>query len=252
MFGDFITLCFDQIVNHAAKFSEMYNDRVSTPLLVRTPMGGGRGYGPTHSQNLEKHLAGVPGITVLVLHSRTRMAAVFEALRTLSRPLVMIENKLLYKERPDAPVPVGYVARETRGDFPTTILSPDGEPDLTVVAFGRMAVVAEQAISELARTEEILPELVLPLRVWPLDMEPILQSVSRSHRLLVVEEGSAGFDLGAEVVASVAVTSKGRRPVLARRIASRPVAIPSSPDLEKCVLPQVADVREACLELFDA
>ncbi|MFV0276921.1 MAG: hypothetical protein ACK5HY_07025, partial [Parahaliea sp.] len=65
MFGDFLTLCFDQILNHAAKFRGMYNRQVENPLVVRTPMGGGRGYGPTHSQNLEKHFAGVPGLRVL-------------------------------------------------------------------------------------------------------------------------------------------------------------------------------------------
>ena len=68
MFGDFLGLCFDQLVNHAAKFRAMYNERVSSAIVVRTPMGGGRGYGPTHSQNLEKHFVGVPGLRVLVLH----------------------------------------------------------------------------------------------------------------------------------------------------------------------------------------
>ncbi len=70
MFGDFLALCFDQLLNHAAKFHGMYNGRASSAIVVRTPMGGGRGYGPTHSQNLEKHLVGVPGLRVLVLHGR--------------------------------------------------------------------------------------------------------------------------------------------------------------------------------------
>jgi 2-oxoisovalerate dehydrogenase E1 component len=251
MFGDFLSLCFDQLVNHAAKFVGMYNGRVTNPLLVRTPMGGGRGYGPTHSQNLEKHIAGIPGLTVLVLHGRTRIRAVFGALREHSGPVVMIENKLLYRERPDAPLPAGYAVRESRSAFPTTLLTPVAAPDLTLVAFGRMSVLAEAAVADLAETEEVFAELVLPLRVSPLDVAPILDSVCRTGKLLVVEEGAAGFDLGAEVIAAVAVAWRVARPLAVRRIAAQAVPIPSSPDLERNVLPQTADIRAACLELFD-
>ena len=86
MFGDFMTLCFDQLVNHAAKFNGMYDGRVTVPILVRAPMGGGRGYGPTHSQNLEKHLAGAPGLALLVLHGRTAIAGLFADLRSIRGP----------------------------------------------------------------------------------------------------------------------------------------------------------------------
>ena len=77
MFGDFITLAADQLVNHAAKFRWMYNDQVRVPLVIRTPMGGRRGYGPTHSQTLEKLFLGVPGLKVLAptAHRRSRRAA---------------------------------------------------------------------------------------------------------------------------------------------------------------------------------
>ena len=252
MFGDFTTLCFDQLVNHAAKFAGMYNGRVVIPVLVRTPMGGGRGYGPTHSQNLEKHLAGVPGLTLLVLHGRTRIAPLFARLKRHSGPVVMIENKLLYRERADGPLPEGYAAHETRSTFATTVLSPQAVPDVTVVAFGRMSVLAEQALAELAHEEEILIELVLPLSVWPLDTARIVQSVARTGRLLVVEEGAAGFDLGSEVIAAVAVSSRRTGGLACRRIAAQPVPIPSGPELERAVLPQVAAIRSACLELFDA
>lgn len=252
MFGDFLSLCFDQLLNHAAKFNGMYNGQVTVPLVVRSPMGGGRGYGPTHSQNLEKHLAGIPGITLLVLHGRSRIGAVFEALKGCTGPVVMIENKLLYREKADAPVPGGYAAFETDCAFPTTLLSPDGVPDVTVVAFGRMSVIAEQVLADLAQSEEIYVELVLPLQVWPLKMAPIVQSVSRTGKLLVVEEGAAGFDLGAEVIAAVAVECRSAQRLAIRRIAARAVPIPSSLELEHEVLPQAKDIRAACLELFDA
>src|SRR5262249_23154430 len=137
MFGDFLTLCFDQLMNHAAKFVGMYNHQVANPLVVRTPMGGGRGYGPTHSQNLEKHFVGIPGITTLVLHGRTRIRQMYRLLGQLESPLLMIENKLLYRERTDAPLPPGYENRVSGEGFQTTVLVPEPSADITLVALGR-------------------------------------------------------------------------------------------------------------------
>ena len=80
MFGDFLTLAADQIVNHASKFKWMYNDQVTVPTIIRTPMGGRRGYGATHSQCLEKHFLGVPGTVVLALHHRFDPHRLYESL----------------------------------------------------------------------------------------------------------------------------------------------------------------------------
>ena len=197
MFGDFLGLCFDQILNHAAKFHGMYNRQVTNPLVIRTPMGGGRGYGPTHSQNIEKHFVGIPGVRVLVLHCRTRIEAMYRALRDCRTPVLIIENKLLYRERGDAPLPGACVMFETGDEFPATVLRPDGEPDLTLVAFGRMSVLAERAAAQLRDEEEIEVELIFPLQVSPFNPHVVLDSVARTGKLLVVEEGAAGFDLGA-------------------------------------------------------
>ncbi len=251
MFGDFMTLCFDQIVNHAAKFAGMYDGRVTTPILVRTPMGGGRGYGPTHSQNLEKHLAGVPGLVLLVMHGRTNVAGMFESVRLQSGPVVLIENKLLYREYLDAPLPDGCSASETLAPFPTTRIAADGAADLTVVAFGRMSLLVEKVANELAQSEEIQLEILLPLQVAPFDIAPVMESVLRTGRLLVVEEGASGFDLASEVIAAVSVAWRGDRPLRAARVAAEAVPIPSSASLEIEVLPSVDSIRDACLALYD-
>src|SRR5262249_35088646 len=155
MFGDFLTLAFDQLLNHAAKFRGMYNGQVVNPLVVRTPMGGGRGYGPTHSQNLEKHFVGVAGLTVLALHARTPVSAVYQPLAATETPVLVLENKLLYRERCDTPPPPSYRVLETDAAYPTTVLSPSSAPDLTIVAFGRMGLLAEKAARTLAETEEV-------------------------------------------------------------------------------------------------
>jgi 2-oxoisovalerate dehydrogenase E1 component len=250
MFGDFLGLCFDQLVNHAAKFRGMYNGRVSSAIVVRTPMGGGRGYGPTHSQNLEKHFAGIPGLRVVVLHGRTRVAALYADLRESRDPTLIVENKLLYRERGDAALPPGYEALETTDAFPTTVLRSTTAPDLTIVAFGRMSTLAEQVAAEL-HAEEICAEIVLPLCVSPFDARPVLESVARTGKLLVIEEGAAHFDLASEVIASAAQGFRGAGRLHVRRVAAHARPLPNALPLELEALPSVAAVRAACLELYD-
>jgi 2-oxoisovalerate dehydrogenase E1 component len=250
MFGDFLTLCFDQLVNHAAKFQAMYNQQVSNPIVVRTPMGGGRGYGPTHSQNLEKYLVGVPGLTVLIFHGRTCPREVYATLRAVDAPVLMIENKLLYRERSDAPLPSGYTALVSGQPFPTTILRPTDKPDVTVVGLGRMSVLAERAAARLAAEEEVSLELIFPLALSPFDPGPVLESVARTGKLLVVEEGTAGYDLASEVITEASLGWRGVAPLRVSRLAARPMPIPSAIALEQEVLPAEADIVAACLDLY--
>jgi 2-oxoisovalerate dehydrogenase E1 component len=250
MFGDFLALCFDQLLNHAAKFRDMYNGRVSSAIVVRTPMGGGRGYGPTHSQNLEKHVVGVPGLRVLVLHGRAPIASLYSALRGSEEPTLIIENKLLYRERTEAALPPTYELAETAEPYPTTALRPKGAADVTVVAFGRMSLLAEQVAAELV-AEEIGLDLLFPLSVSPFDARPLHESIARTGKLVVLEEGTAHFDLASEVVARAVEGYRGTRCLRVRRVAAQPRPIPSALELELGVLPSAASLREACLELYD-
>jgi 2-oxoisovalerate dehydrogenase E1 component len=250
MFGDFLGLCFDQLLNHAAKFCGMYNGRVENPLVVRTPMGGGRGYGPTHSQNIEKHFVGIPGLTVIVMHARTRVAELYAGLRRMREPVLVVENKLLYRESYAAPLPPGYSMRHGAGAFGPTLLRHARPADLTVVAFGRLSVLTERAMARLAE-EEIYVEAVFPLEVWPLDPAPIVESVGRTRKLLVVEEGASGFDLGSEVIASVTTVQHAEHGVRMRRIGTHPMPIPNALELERTILPSEESIFAACVELFD-
>ncbi|MDQ7007946.1 MAG: hypothetical protein Q9Q40_12005 [Acidobacteriota bacterium] len=100
MFGDFITLGLDQVINHIAKFREMYDEQVRVPLVVRTPMGGRRGYGPTHSQSLEKLLVGIPGLTVVAASEYHDLRDMLLAAIACDDPVFFIENKLLYGRSP--------------------------------------------------------------------------------------------------------------------------------------------------------
>ncbi len=97
MFGDFICLAFDQIMNHITKFPAMYNGQASCPITIRTPMGGGRGYGPTHSQSLEKFLVGIPGLNVAAISALHDIERFYRhAVLESGEPTVVIEHKLLY------------------------------------------------------------------------------------------------------------------------------------------------------------
>lgn len=267
MFGDFITLAADQLINHAAKFRWMYNGQVRLPLLVRTPMGGRRGYGPTHSQTLEKLFLGIPGLRVLAPCAFSAGQAdgpglLLERLILESEdPTLFVENKLLYllpvldedslPEFRMAVVSSGPTPKMVLPDAlspfpcPTYTLSLRGAPApvLTLAAYGYMAELARQAALRLAYELEIFVDLVAPAQLAPADAAPILASVERTGRLLVIEEGSMALGWGAEIVARAA-ESLGPRLKHARRLAALDLPIPASGPLEAAVLPGVAEIFE--------
>jgi pyruvate/2-oxoglutarate/acetoin dehydrogenase E1 component len=148
-------------------------------------------------------------------------------------------------------LPGDHVLLEIGDEFPATVLRPAGEPDITLVAFGRMSILAERAAARLRQEEELEVELIFPLEVSPFRLHAVLGSAARTGRLLVVEEGAIGFDLGAEVIASASIAHRGKAPLRCRRLAARSIPIPSSTVLEQQVLPSIEGIMTACLELFD-
>jgi acetoin:2,6-dichlorophenolindophenol oxidoreductase subunit beta len=252
MFGDFLTLCFDQIVNHIAKYEAMYNGKVTCPVIIRTPSGGGRGYGPTHSQSLEKHFIGVPHLRVVASSLVHDPAAVLRALLAQDSPVLQIEHKLLYPLHmmvPSAGRIEGHIADEhvTADGLPTVSIRPVPREDcsFTVLAYGYQAELARSVLSRLAVEEEIFGELVVPSQIAPLDWEPIDASVSATRSLLVIEEGVEGFTWGSEIAARISSRFFGalRRPVATA--ASDPTVIPSSKTLEAAMLMTAERVEQA-------
>ncbi|MBX9622820.1 MAG: hypothetical protein K2X82_03310 [Gemmataceae bacterium] len=249
MFGDFLGLAFDQILNHAAKFRFMYGGQVSTPIVVRTPMGGRRGYGPTHSQSIEKHFLGIPDTRVLALHGRYDPGLVYDELfATLDRPTLVVENKLLYGLKVTDAAPAGFSYQHTDGPFPTTRLWPGGGPDLTVLCYGGLLPEAEAAAASLFDEDEVAAEVICPLQLYPFDPRPLVESVRRTGRLVVVEEGQAFAGFGAEAIAAV-VEQVGRR-VAVRRVGPPAAPIPACGPLEKAWLPTAPAVVRAAREVM--
>ena len=246
MFGDFLTLIVDQVINHIAKFRWMYNDAVKVPLVIRTPMGGGRGYGPTHSQSLEKLYLGVPGIHVVaVTHFGDPQDLLHQAIFRDGEPVLFIEHKSLYPlsiwddQDRDLEREVGWTAL----GYPTYALRLRASPPahLTLIAYSYMAEVARQAMIQLAYQAEIFCELVVPTQLRPYDERMLTESVQRTGRALVIEEGTLSFGWGAEILARIAEQSSVN-PIRVGRIGAAEHPIPASPLLERATLPNVEDI----------
>jgi pyruvate/2-oxoglutarate/acetoin dehydrogenase E1 component len=252
MFGDFLTLAADQLINHAAKYRWMYNDQVRVPLVVRTPMGGRRGYGPTHSQTLEKHFLGAAGLQVVAPSTIGDPGALLAGLILENdEPLLFIENKLQYLEPTLDPAQAGDFAIAASGDPPVYRLRIKGSPEpvLTVTAYGYMADLTRQVLLDLAYRQEIFAELIVPVRLAPYEMEPVFDSVAATGRLLAVEEGNYTLGWGAEILARAA-GHPGLRLQAARRVAAVDLPIPASGPLEALALPQKATIAQAIREML--
>ncbi|MBI3653763.1 MAG: pyruvate dehydrogenase [Acidobacteria bacterium] len=250
MFGDFLTLAADQIINHAAKFRYMYNEQVSIPVIIRTPMGGKRGYGPTHSQCLEKHFFGIPDTRVLALHHRYDPARIYDRLfATLDCPALVIENKILYGEFISEDAPEGFVWENTDGDFPTSRLRPHATPDVTIVCYGGMLLDVERAVDRLFEDHEIVAEVICPVELYPLRIAPILASVESSRRLVVVEEGQLFSGFGAELLAAIHERAPGLL-TMAKRLGPPPSPNPAAKPAELKMLPTTDSIISSIVEVI--
>lgn len=247
MFGDFIMLAADQWINHAAKFQYMYANQATVPLVLRTPMGGKRGYGPTHSQSLEKHLLGVPGTQVLALHNRYDPALLYESLlKNVDKPTLVIENKVLYGEKVSAEALDGYKWFHSSHPFPISYMHTESPADLIILCMGGMLSEVEKAVAQLFIEHDVVAEVICPTQIFPLQIEAILSLVQQSGKLLLVEEGHGFCGFTAEVLAEIYERDPGTR---IRRVYSHAQHIPSSKPLELEVLPNAARIVRDALVL---
>ena len=246
MFADFVTLCMDQIFNHAVKFPGMYPD-TSVPLVVRTPNGGGRGYGPTHSQCPENLMAAVPGLTVLAPSHRHPIGAMLKsAVLSWPNPTVFFEHKLLYGEPAG---PAGFTPLDPHPEdhglelFPTMVRRADS-PDVTLVTYGGMLPAVEQLATELI-AEELSVEIVGPALLNPWPRHQLCEHLLQREAVVVVEEGYAETGFGCALGA--ALLERGFRGRFAR-VSSPPVPIPAARSLETGILPGRSRMLDAVLQ----
>lgn len=259
MFGDFLMLCADQIVNHATKFSYMYSEQLGVPLTIRTPMGGYRGYGPTHSQTLEAMFLGVPRLTIVAPSQyHDPGAQLFDCVTRARDPVLFVENKLLYPQSLITPDDQGRVGHFTLAAIGTAApahptlsltLAPGADPDVTLVAYGGMAGLAVEAAYQAFMQDEVVVEVLLASMVSPVPSADLLPSVQRSRRLLVLEEGVCEGGWGAEVACQLATAGGPRGGMAIARVGAKRLPIPSARSLEQKVLPATGDVMAAIAQL---
>ncbi len=238
MFGDFLSLCFDQILNHITKYAAMYNGNATCPVVIRAPSGAGRGYGPTHSQSIEKHLFGIPHLRVASASLLHDPELVLGLLMADESPTVHVEHKLLYPlEMQTADGLAGaHVERCPEGTGVPTFsvrYAPRSECTATVVAYGYQAELARRVQTRLALEEEIFVEVLVAGQLAPLDLEPMIASGRVTRSLVTLEEGTSGWSWGTEVAAAAGARLFGilRRPI--EIVASRPDVVPSSRERER-------------------
>lgn len=258
MFGDFLMLAADQLVNHAAKFAGMYNGAVAVPMVVRTPMGGGRAYGPTHSQTLEKHLLGVPGLRVVApSHFLSPGSILQKAILDDPMPVLFIENKLLYplalRDQGTDRLQVELLA-PAAGAYPCVrVRNYDGAvaaPDVTIVTYGGVSRLLEESLHDLA-DEEVWVEAFLPVELRPDPHPAIARSCRHTRRVLLVEESTAGFGWTAEVARGLAQTLWHETTLKLRSLEAAESVVPSQRTMEQAMLPSADRIRDAVLEMME-
>lgn len=246
MFADFVTLAADQIYNHAAKFPGVFPD-VRIPLVIRTPAGGRRGYGPTHSQSPEHLFTSVPGLTVVYPSHRHEPGVLLERASEWGYPVLFMEHKLLYGEAREGG---GYTelaasADDVGADWFPTLVRKRLEPDVAIVTYGGMTPVVERAVA-LLDEEEIAAEVVVLSLLSPLPRKTLAAALAARSAVAIVEEAPGDFGVGAEIAASL--VEAGWRGHLTR-IAAPPVPVPSARSLERDVLPDEERIFREVLRL---
>lgn len=237
MFADFLSECYDQLVNNAAKMHYMFDGQFKAPIVVRTACGGGFGGGPHHSQSVEGWFLNVPGLVIVGPSTPADAKGLLITSIADENPILFLEHKALYRAK--GPVPEGKYSVPLR----QAAIARPGR-DLTIVAYMKMTHEALAAAEALAR-EGIEAEVVDLRTLRPWDTETVLESVRRTGRAVVVSEAPRSGGLGADVSATI---SEGcwhdlKAPVV--RVAALDTPIPFSQVLEKLILPGKDQVVEA-------
>ncbi|GIH93559.1 alpha-ketoacid dehydrogenase subunit beta [Planobispora siamensis] len=237
MFIDFMGVCFDQIFNQAAKFRYMFGGRAITPVTVRTMYGAGLRAAAQHSQSLYPIFTHIPGLKVVLPSSPYEAKGLMIQSIRDDDPVIFCEHKMLYDT-------VGEVPEESYAiPFGEAGIVREGG-DVTVVAFGRMVGMAEQAAGQLAG-DGIECEVIDPRTTSPLDTETILESVESTGRLVVVDEATPRCNMATDVCALVAQEAFGALRAPVQMVTAPHAPVPFSDALEDLYIPDPQRIANA-------
>ena len=237
MFADFVGVCFDQILNQAAKFRYMFGPNAKAPVVIRMTVGAGMGAAAQHSQTLYPLFTAIPGLKVVIPSNAYDAKGLMIAAIRDDDPVIFLEHKMLYGEScevPDEPyaLPFGEASLVRAGD------------DVTIVAFARMVNFARAAADKLA-AEGIHCDVIDPRTTSPLDEDMILESVRATGRLVVVDESPPRCSLAADVAAMVAERAFGYLKAPVRQVTAPHTPVPFATDLESLYIPSPEKIVQA-------
>jgi 2-oxoisovalerate dehydrogenase E1 component len=238
MFGDFIALAFDQLLNHVSKLEYLYNNQVKLPLIIRTPMGGRRGYGATHSQTLDKHLLGIPGLKIIAINNLIHPRCVYLPLvEENPGPVVIIENKILYTQTIRDSAPDGFYFEYYSNPYPVITLNPNADVvNVTIIGYGGMSNILVDVVEDLFNNHDVIAQLICPLQIYPFDISFLNEKLLKNNKIVIVEEGQGFAGFGAEIIAQIMETNVNHAAKF-QRIFPPPMPIPASKPLEEAMLP---------------
>jgi pyruvate dehydrogenase E1 component beta subunit len=241
MFGDFLTLIMDQVVNQAAKIHYMSGGAMKAPLTVRTTLGATRRSAAQHSQSLHAWVAHVPGLKVALPATPYDAKGLLKAAIRDDNPTIIFEDKMMYQSKGKVPegdyvIPFGVADVKREGD------------DVTLIATSSMVYVALDAAG-LLEEQGVSAEVVDPRTLVPLDREALVASAKKTGRVIVIDEGYQSYGASAELAAVVAEGAFWHLDAPVTRMGAMDVPIPFSPVLEDETVPTPERVLAAALQL---
>lgn len=242
MFGDFITLIMDQMVNQAAKIHYMSGGRFKVPMVLRTTLGATRRSAAQHSQSLHALFSHIPGLKVVIPSTPADAKGLLKSAVRDDNPVAIFEHKMMYRNR--GPVPDG----DYTIPFGVADIKRSGS-DITIVATSSMVPLALSAAQKLAE-KRIDAEVIDPRTIFPLDKTTLIESARKTGRALVVDEGYTRFGITAEIASVIAEGAFYYLDAPVKRLAAMDVPIPFSPALEDLTVPTVASITAAAESLF--
>jgi pyruvate/2-oxoglutarate/acetoin dehydrogenase E1 component len=241
MFGDFLTLIMDQIANQAAKVHYMSGGHWKVPMVLRTTLGASRRSAAQHSQSLHAWPSHIPGLKVALPSTPYDAKGLMKTAIRDDNPVIFFEDKMMYKLK--GPVPTG----EYTIPFGMADIKRAGR-DITIVATSSMVQVALGA-AKLLEEVGISAEVIDPRTTWPLDERTLIESVKKTSRAIVVDEGYHRYGVTAEIASVIAEGAFYNLDKPVRRMGAMHVPVPFSPPLEDATVPSESKVFEAAREL---
>lgn len=242
MFGDFLTLTMDQLVNQAAKIHYMSGGKLKVPMVLRTTMGAARRSAAQHSQSLHVWLGHVPGLKVVLPSTPYDAKGLLKTAIRDDNPVIFVEDKMMF--RLEGPVP----SDDYTIPFGVADIKRSGT-DVTIVATSSMVQTALGA-ARLLEGEGISAEVIDPRTISPLDRDTIVESVKKTSRAVVIDEGHLQYGVTAEIAAVIADQAFYYLDAPVRRLGAMDVPVPFSPPLEDVTVPTEAAVADVVRGLF--